>query len=62
MTETAPSCMFVVGTHARAGLHRPALPGCRGQAGAHGRQAGVRFRGPNVMPGYWREPELTAGL
>ena len=39
---------------------RRADPGHRTEAGAVGRQAEVRVRGPNVTPGYWKAPELTA--
>ena len=60
MTETAPSCMFVVGTHARAGYIGLPCPGVEVKLVPMDGKQEVRFRGPNVMPGYWREPELTA--
>ncbi len=64
MTETAPSCMFAVGTDTRSGhIGLPApgvevklVPDTSGQP--HGKTE-VRFRGPNVMPGYWRAPQET---
>ncbi len=64
MTETAPSCLFAVSTDVRSGhIGLPApgveaklLPDPSGQP--HGKTE-VRFRGPNVMPGYWRAPQET---
>ena len=60
MTETAPSCTFVVGTHSRAGYIGLPCPGVEVKLVPLGDKTEIRFRGPNVMPGYWREPELTA--
>ncbi|MBI5258013.1 MAG: feruloyl-CoA synthase [Burkholderiales bacterium] len=60
MTETSPSCTFVVGTHAQAGHIGLPCPGVEVKLVPMGDKTEVRFRGPNVMPGYWREPELTA--
>lgn len=59
MTETAPSCTFVVGTHARSGLIGLPCPGVEVKLVPAGDKTEIRFRGPNVMPGYWREPELS---
>ena len=62
MTETAPSCIF-------AARHRRARPGYIGLPAPgvevklvpiDGDKTEVRFRGPNVTPGYWRAPEQTA--
>jgi feruloyl-CoA synthase len=62
MTETAPSCTFVVGTNARSGWIGLPVPGVEVKlvkdAGTGGKSE-IRFRGPNVMPGYWRAPEQT---
>ncbi|PXW97656.1 trans-feruloyl-CoA synthase [Sphaerotilus hippei] len=60
MTETAPSCTFVVGTTARSGDIGLPCPGVEVKLVACGDKTEIRFRGPNVMPGYWREPALTA--
>jgi len=60
MTETAPSCTFVLGTDARAGYIGLPCPGVDVKLVPLGDKTEVRFRGPNVMPGYWRDPEHTA--
>lgn len=60
MTETAPSCTFVLGTDARAGYIGLPCPGVEVKLVPMGDKTEVRFRGPNVMPGYWRDPEQTA--
>jgi len=59
MTETAPSCVFLVGTHARSGHIGLPCPGVEAKLVPLQGKLEVRFRGPNVMPRYWREPALT---
>ena len=66
MTETAPSCTFAVGTDVRSGWIGLPVPGVEvklvrdGEAGDPYAKTEIRFRGPNVTPGYWRAPEQTA--
>jgi feruloyl-CoA synthase len=60
MTETAPTCTFAIPEEARAGFIGWPVPGVDVKLVPTGDKAEVRFRGPNVMPGYWREPGLTA--
>jgi feruloyl-CoA synthase len=61
MTETSPSCMFAVkARELRAGHIGLPCPGVEAKLVPVDGKTEVRFRGPNVMPGYWREPELTA--
>jgi feruloyl-CoA synthase len=62
MTETAPSCTFAVGTGVRSGHIGLPAPGVEVKLvkdATTGDKTEIRFRGPNVMPGYWRAPELT---
>jgi feruloyl-CoA synthase len=65
MTETAPSCTFAVGTDVASGHIGLPVPGVEVKLvpdptdPVHGKTE-VRFRGPNVTPGYWREPGQTA--
>jgi feruloyl-CoA synthase len=62
MTETAPSCTFAVGTDVASGHIGLPVPGVDVKL-IHDAASGkteIRFRGPNVMPGYWRLPEQTA--
>jgi feruloyl-CoA synthase len=65
MTETAPSCTFAVrAASVRSGHIGLPVPGVEAKLVADGdgpyAKREIRFRGPNVMPGYWREPALTA--
>jgi feruloyl-CoA synthase len=60
MTETAPSCTFAVGTAVRSGDIGLPAPAVEVKLVPVDDKLEVRFRGPNVMPGYWRAPEETA--
>jgi feruloyl-CoA synthase len=60
MTETAPSCTFALGADVRANWIGLPCPGVEVKLVPMGDKTEVRFRGPNVMPGYWRAPEQTA--
>jgi feruloyl-CoA synthase len=59
MTETAPSCTFAVGPDTRSGQIGLPAPGVEAKLVPEGDKVEIRFRGPNVMPGYWRAPEQT---
>jgi len=60
MTETAPSCTFAVGTDVKAGWIGLPVPGVEVKLVPLDDKTEIRFRGPNVMPGYWRAPQQTA--
>ncbi|MDP3084459.1 MAG: feruloyl-CoA synthase [Rubrivivax sp.] len=60
MTETAPACTFAVGTAVRSGHIGLPLPGVDVKLVPLDGKLEIRFRGPNVMPGYWRAPAETA--
>lgn len=62
MTETAPCAMFVLRNEARAGELGTPCPGLQVKLVKDGDKTEVRYRGPNVMPGYWRAPEETAAM
>jgi feruloyl-CoA synthase len=59
-TETAPlatACHFRADRAGNIGLP---VPGCELKLVPGAEKLEIRVRGPNVMPGYWREPDLTA--
>jgi feruloyl-CoA synthase len=59
-TETAPlatGCHFRADRAGNIGLP---VPGCELKLLPGAEKLEIRVRGPNVMPGYWREPGLTA--
>ena len=60
MTETAPSCTFAVGIDVAAGHIGLPVPGVEVKLVPVDGKLEIRFRGPNVMPGYWRAPRQTA--
>jgi feruloyl-CoA synthase len=59
MTETAPSCTFAVGIDNASGHIGLPAPGVEVKLAPEGDKTEIRFRGPNVMPGYWRAPQQT---
>ena len=59
-TETAPAAMFTNRGAARAGTVGLPVDGIEMKLAPAADKMEVRFRGPNVTPGYWRQPELTA--
>ncbi|CBJ39853.1 coenzyme A ligase, putative long-chain-fatty-acid--CoA ligase (plasmid) [Ralstonia solanacearum CMR15] len=60
MTETAPSCTFTTGPVMMAGYIGLPAPGCEVKLVRVDGKLEARFKGPHVMPGYWRAPELAA--
>jgi feruloyl-CoA synthase len=60
MTETAPSCTFALGTDVKSGHIGLPAPGVQAKLVPVDGKLEIRFKGPNVMPGYWRAPVETA--
>jgi feruloyl-CoA synthase len=60
MTETAPSCTFALGADVASGDIGLPAPGVQIKLVPVDGKLEIRFKGPNVMPGYWRAPAETA--
>ena len=60
MTETAPSCTFALGSDVKSGDIGLPAPGVQVKLVPVDGKLEARFKGPNVMPGYWRAPAETA--
>ncbi|HXT86118.1 MAG TPA: AMP-binding protein, partial [Verrucomicrobiae bacterium] len=58
-TETSPMAMQTTWETDQAGTIGIPVPGVEVKLVPHGGKMEARVRGPNVTPGYWREPELT---
>ena len=59
-TETAPFFMSVNPSTSRSGHVGLPVPGNDAKLVPNNGKLEVRAKGPNVTPGYWRQPELTA--
>ena len=60
MTEASPSCTFTTGPLSMAGYIGLPAPGCEVRLVPKDGKLEGRFRGPHIMPGYWRSPQQTA--
>lgn len=59
-TESCPSALFSSEPGGFAGLLGIPVPGLQLKLVPCGGKLEARYRGKNVFPGYWRQPELTA--
>jgi len=59
MTETAPFALTAHVPDWQAGMIGIPAPGLEVKLAPAGDRFEVRYRGPNVTPGYWRAPEVT---
>ncbi|KNZ32699.1 MAG: feruloyl-CoA synthase [Methylibium sp. NZG] len=60
MTETAPFAICANGPEVKSGYIGLPAPGMELKLQPNAGKVEVRYRGPNVTPGYWRAPEQTA--
>ena len=60
MTETAPFAVCANAEEVKSGHIGLPAPGMELKLVPQGDKTEVRYRGPNVTPGYWRAPEQTA--
>ncbi len=60
MTEASPSCTFTTGPLSQAGYIGLPAPGCEVRLVPVDGKLEGRFRGPHIMPGYWRSAQQTA--
>ncbi len=60
MTESGPFGIFVTNPHVRAGDLGVPTPGLELKLVPVDGKVEVRYRGPNITPGYWRMPAETA--
>ncbi|CAI8714630.1 feruloyl-CoA synthase [Pseudomonas sp. IT-P74] len=59
MTEASPSCTFTTGPLSMAGYVGLPAPGCEVRLVPVDGKLEGRFRGPHIMPGYWRSAQQT---
>jgi feruloyl-CoA synthase len=59
MTESAPFGLFVTNVNVKAGDLGLPCPAMELKLVPMGDKVEVRYRGPNITPGYWRNPEAT---
>jgi len=62
MTETGPCALFAMHEHVRAGEVGVPAPGVELKLVPCGSKLELRYRGPNVTPGYWKAPEESAAM
>ena len=60
MTESSPYGLFPAGPDIRAGDLGLPTPGMECKLVPTSGKVELRYRGPNITPGYWRSPESTA--
>ena len=60
MTESGPFAIFVTHPNVKAGDLGVPTPGMELKLVDMGGKTEVRYRGPNITPGYWRAPQETA--
>jgi feruloyl-CoA synthase len=60
MTESAPFAIFVTSPNVKAGDLGVPTPGMMLKLVPSEGKTEVRYKGPNIMPGYWRAPQETA--
>jgi len=60
MTESGPFAIYITNPHVKAGYLGVPTPGMELKLVPFEGKTEVRYRGPNVTPGYWRAPEATA--
>jgi feruloyl-CoA synthase len=60
MTESSPFAIFVTNPNVRAGYLGVPTPGLELKLVPVDGKVEVRYKGPNITPGYWRAPEATA--
>jgi feruloyl-CoA synthase len=58
-TETAPMAIQTTWETEQAGVIGIPIPGVEAKLVSRGENLEVRVRGPNITPGYWRQPALT---
>jgi feruloyl-CoA synthase len=58
-TETAPMAIQTTWETDQAGIIGIPIPGVEMKLVPRNNKLEVRVRGPNITPGYWRQPELT---
>jgi hypothetical protein len=59
MTESSPFAIFVTNPNVRAGYLGVPTPGLELKLIPVDGKIEVRYKGPNITPGYWRSPEAT---
>jgi feruloyl-CoA synthase len=59
-TETSPMALQCTWDSERAGAIGIPMPGVEAKLVATGDKMEIRIKGPNVTPGYWRDPQLTS--
>jgi feruloyl-CoA synthase len=59
-SETAPFFMSANPSTSRSGHVGLPVPGCVAKLAPDNGKLEVRAKGPNITPGYWRQPEVTA--
>jgi len=59
-TETAPMALAAQALAERAGVIGTPAPGVEVKLVPSGNKLEIRVRGPNITPGYWKRPDLTA--
>jgi feruloyl-CoA synthase len=60
MTESSPFGLFVTNHNVKSGHLGVPAPGLELKLVPNGNKTEVRYRGPNITPGYWRDAKETA--
>jgi feruloyl-CoA synthase len=60
MTESSPFAVFITNPNVKAGYLGVPTPGLELKLVPTEGKTEIRYKGPNITPGYWRAPDATA--